>query len=82
MQPLVLSPNWWTWNARSALASWPLMSHEMLVETPSFACSKVTVPASLESPRRTATAESQLFVGFHWPLRVYQRRMRIPEKKE
>ena len=41
---------------RSALASLPVMSHEILVGEDSFSCSKVTVPLTLESPRRTATA--------------------------
>ena len=42
---------------RSALASWPVMSHEMVVGELSFSCSKVTVPLTLESPRRTATRQ-------------------------
>lgn len=40
---------------RLALASWPVMSHEMVVGADSEACSKVTVPVILESPRTTAT---------------------------
>ena len=55
MQPLVLSPKAWTCMPRSALASWPVMFHEMVVLDDSSACSKVTVPLTLESPRRTAT---------------------------
>lgn len=51
----MLSPNWWMWKARSALGSWPLMFHEMVVGEFSSGCSKVTVPVILESPRRTAT---------------------------
>jgi hypothetical protein len=57
VQPLVLSPNWWTWMPRSALASLPVMFHEMVVFEFSSACSKVTVPVTLESPRSCATAE-------------------------
>lgn len=41
---------------RSALASWPEMFHETVVGEDSLSCSKVTVPLTLESPRRTATA--------------------------
>lgn len=55
VQPLVLSPKAWTCMPRSALASWPVMFHETVVGELSFACSKVTVPLTLESPRRTAT---------------------------
>lgn len=55
VQPLVLSPKACTCMPRSAFASWPLMSHEMVVGASSDACSKVTVPLTLESPRRTAT---------------------------
>lgn len=55
MQPLVLSPKAWTWMPRSALASWPVMFQEMVVGADSDSCSKVTVPLTLESPRRTAT---------------------------
>jgi hypothetical protein len=40
---------------RSALASLPEMSHEILVGEDSPSCSNVTVPLTLESPRRTAT---------------------------
>lgn len=46
---------------RSALASWPLMFHDTVVGELSFSCSKVTVPLTLESPRRTATT---LLVSF------------------
>jgi hypothetical protein len=42
---------------RSALASWPVMFHEIWVGEDSFSCSKVTVPLTLESPRRTATGD-------------------------
>lgn len=55
VQPFVLSPNWWTCIPLSALASWPEISHEMLVGDDSDDCSKVTVPLMFESPRRTAT---------------------------
>lgn len=55
MQPLVLSPKAWTCMPRSALASLPVMFHEIWVGEDSFSCSKVTVPLTLESPRRTAT---------------------------
>lgn len=40
---------------RSALASLPLMFHEMVVGADSDSCSKVTVPLTVESPRTTAT---------------------------
>ena len=55
VQPLVLSPKAWTCMPRSALASLPVMFHETVVGELSFSCSKVTVPLTLESPRRTAT---------------------------
>ena len=55
MQPLVLSPKAWMCMPRSALASLPVMFHVMVVSADSEACSKVTVPLTLESPRRTAT---------------------------
>lgn len=55
VQPLVLSPKVWMWKPRFALESWPVRSHEMVVGSDSEACSNVTVPATLESPRRTAT---------------------------
>ena len=55
MQPLVLSPNWWTCMPRWALASLPVISQLMVVLEDSDDCSKVTVPLTLESPRRTAT---------------------------
>lgn len=55
VQPLVLSPNAWTWKPRSAFGSWPVISQVMVVGLDSEACSKVTVPLTLESPRRTAT---------------------------
>lgn len=45
---------------RSALASWPEMFHETVVCEFSSACSKVTVPLMLESPRRTATGNFKL----------------------
>jgi hypothetical protein len=57
VHPLVLSPKACTCMPRSALASLPVMSHEMVVLALSSACSKVTVPLTLESPRRTATGE-------------------------
>jgi hypothetical protein len=57
VHPLVLSPKAWTCMPRSALASLPVMFHEMVVFEDSSACSKVTVPLTLESPRRTATAQ-------------------------
>jgi hypothetical protein len=41
---------------RLALASWPEMSHVMVVAADSEVCSKVTVPVTLESPRTTATS--------------------------
>lgn len=56
VQPLVLSPKVWMWKPRFALGSWPERSQEMVVGSDSELCSKVTVPATLESPRRTATA--------------------------
>lgn len=55
VQPFVLSPNWWMCIPRSAVASWPEISQEMSVGEDSEVCSKVTVPLTLESPRRTAT---------------------------
>jgi len=55
VQPLVLSPKAWTCMPRLALASLPVRSHEMVVSAFSPDCSKVTVPATFESPRRTAT---------------------------
>jgi hypothetical protein len=55
VQPLVLSPNWWTCMPRSALASLPVMSHVMVVGEDSEDCSKVTVPVIFESPRTVAT---------------------------
>lgn len=55
VHPLVLSPKACTCMPRSAFASCPLMFHEMVVGADSSACSKVTVPFTLESPRRTAT---------------------------
>lgn len=42
---------------RSALASWPVMSHEMVVGADSEVCSKITCPVIFESPRMTATGE-------------------------
>lgn len=58
VQPLVLSPKVWMWKPRLALGSWPAMSKVMVVASDSEACSKVTVPATLESPRRTATGDT------------------------
>ena len=55
VQPLVLSPNWWTCMPRSALGSLPVISHVMVVGEDSEACSKVTVPVIFESPRTVAT---------------------------
>lgn len=55
MQPLVLSPKVWMCMPRWALASWPVMSQEMVVGSDSEACSKVTVPLILASPRTTQT---------------------------
>lgn len=55
MQPLVLSPKVWMCMPRWALASWPLMSQEIVVGSDSEACSKVTVPLILASPRTTQT---------------------------
>lgn len=61
MQPLVLSPKVWMCMPRLALASLPVMSQVMVVGADSEACSKVTVPETLESPRTTATVvEGQL----------------------
>ena len=48
------------WNTEvvtSAEASLPVMSYVIVVGPPSLACSKVTVPETLESPRTTATSE-------------------------
>lgn len=56
MQPLVLSPKVWMCMPRSALASLPETFQLMVVSAASEACSKVTVPLTLESPRMTATA--------------------------
>ena len=55
MQPLVLSPNVWTCMPRLALGSLPVMLYVMVVGEDSEACSKVTVPVILESPRTVAT---------------------------
>lgn len=55
MQPLVLSPKVWMCMPRWALGSWPVMSQEMVVGSDSEACSKVTVPLILASPRTTQT---------------------------
>ena len=41
---------------RSALASWPVIFHEMVVGLDSASCSKVTLPEILESPRTAATS--------------------------
>lgn len=51
----MLSPKVWMCMPRLALASWPVMSQLMVVGSDSAACSKVTVPVILESPRTTAT---------------------------
>jgi hypothetical protein len=56
VQPLVLSPKVWMWKPRLALASLPVMSQVMVVGELSDSCSSTTVPETLESPRRTATA--------------------------
>ena len=42
---------------RSAEASLPLISYEMVVGEDSEDCSKVTVPPTVESPRSTATTD-------------------------
>lgn len=55
VQPLVLSPKAWIWMPRLALGSLPVMFHETVTGEFSSGCSKVTVPETLESPRRTAT---------------------------
>ena len=55
VQPLVLSPKVWMCMPRSALASLPVTFQEIWVSADSEACSKVTVPLTLESPRITAT---------------------------
>jgi hypothetical protein len=65
VQPLVLSPKACTCMPRLALASLPLTSHEMVVSASSDACSKCTVPLTLESPRRTATGRLVSFYRFH-----------------
>lgn len=44
----------------SADASLPLISYVMVVASPSELCSNVTVPETLESPRRTATGRLEL----------------------
>lgn len=55
VQPLVLSPNWWTCIPRRAFGSLPLMFHVIVVGADSDSCSKVTVPLTVESPRTVAT---------------------------
>lgn len=40
MQPLVSSPNWWTWNPFKELASLPTISQLILVNASGEACSK------------------------------------------
>jgi hypothetical protein len=55
VQPLVLSPNAWTWIPRSAFGSLPEMLRVMVVGSFSELCSKVTEPLTFESPRMTAT---------------------------
>jgi len=69
---------------RWALASLPVMSHETVVDEFSSACSKVTVPLTVESPRTTATVDGRVHVsklgsllivasnGFEWA-RMVQR---------
>jgi len=59
VQPLVLSPNWWTCMPRLAFGSLPLMSHVMVVGELSESCSKVTVPEIFESPRTVATVKEE-----------------------
>lgn len=49
---------------RSAEASQPLMSYEMDVGEDSDDCSNVTVPETLESPRRTATVDGKGLVSY------------------
>jgi len=56
---LVLSPKVWMWKPRFALASLPVMSQVTLVGADSDSCSKMTLPVTLESPRRTATARDE-----------------------
>ena len=63
MQPLVLSPKVWMCMPRSALASLPVTFQEIWVSADSEACSKVTVPLTLESPRITATAKKRYHVS-------------------
>ena len=53
----MLSPKVWMWKPRLALGSLPVMSQVMVVGADSEACSKMTVPATLASPRRTETAQ-------------------------
>jgi len=55
VQPLVLSPNSWIWKPLSAFESLPEISYEIVVASFSEACSKVTVPETPASPRKTAT---------------------------
>jgi hypothetical protein len=59
VQPLVLSPKVWMCMPRSALASLPVTFQDTVVSAPSEACSKVTVPLTLESPRITATVREE-----------------------
>lgn len=63
MQPLVLSPKVWMCMPRSALGSLPETFQEIWVSADSEACSKVTVPLTLESPRITATAKKRCHVS-------------------
>lgn len=70
VQPLVLSPNWWTCMPRSALGSLPVTSHVMVVGEDSDSCSKVTVPVTFESPRRVATTTESS--GQHRPKEIHR----------
>jgi len=62
VQPLVLSPNVWTWKPLEALASLPLISQVIVVGSDSDACSKLTTPLTLESPLNTATVIVSMYV--------------------
>jgi hypothetical protein len=55
VHPLVLSPNWWTWNPLKEFGSLPAISQVMVVGPSSVVCSKFTTPDTLESPLNTAT---------------------------
>jgi hypothetical protein len=78
VHPFVLSPKAWTCMPRSALASLPVMFHEMVVWLDSFSCSKVTVPLTLESPRRTATVFLALARAFSTPNSTRNDAIRFP----